>query len=101
MNCLEKIHPSSLCSCGCSSFILLHGADRPRDLLDYLPIDATVYSSPFRQTHGHLLLLDLNIYRSKDGSLEQTIYRKLTHKNLCLNVSSHHHPDNEYSVLST
>jgi hypothetical protein len=51
MNCLERIHPSSLCSCGCNSFILLHGADRPRDLLDYLPVDATVYSSPFRLRH--------------------------------------------------
>jgi len=52
------------------------------------------------ETYDHLLL-DLNIYRSNEGSLDQKMYRKLAHTSLCLNVSSHHHPTNEYSLLST
>jgi hypothetical protein len=51
MNCLKRFHPSSFCSHRCNSFILLHRADRPRDFLDYLPADTTVYSSPFRMRH--------------------------------------------------
>ncbi|GFG36074.1 hypothetical protein Cfor_09203 [Coptotermes formosanus] len=53
------------------------------------------------ETDGHLLLLDINIYRGNNGSLDHRVYRKLTHTNLCWTVSSHHHPANEHSVLST
>lgn len=53
------------------------------------------------ETDGHLLLLDINIYRRNSGSLDHKVYRKLTYTNLFLTVNSHHHLANEHSVLST
>jgi hypothetical protein len=32
----------------------------------------------------HLLFLDIDIYRTPDGSLEHSVYRKFTHTNLYL-----------------
>jgi hypothetical protein len=51
---------------------------------------------------GHLLFLDVDIYRKPDGrSLGHKFYRKPTHTDLYRNSNSHHHPSNKQAVLST
>jgi hypothetical protein len=50
---------------------------------------------------GHLPFLDIDIYRKTDGSLGHKVYRKPTHTNLYLQQSSHHHPANKRSVLTS
>jgi hypothetical protein len=53
------------------------------------------------ESEGHLLFLDLDIYRRPDGSLGHKVYRKPTHTNLYLNAKSHHHPSSILVLLST
>jgi hypothetical protein len=53
------------------------------------------------ECEGHLIVLDLDIYRRLDGSLGHKVYRKPTHTNLYINAKSHHHPSNKQAVLST
>jgi hypothetical protein len=50
---------------------------------------------------GHLPFLDIDIYRKTDGSLGHKVYRKPTHTTLYLHQSSHHHPANKQSVLTS
>ena len=50
---------------------------------------------------GHLPFLDVDIYRRNDGSLGHKVYCKPTHINLYLQQSSHHHPANKQSVLTS
>jgi hypothetical protein len=52
------------------------------------------------ECEGHLLFLDLDIYRGPDGSLGHEVYHKPTHINLYLNAKSHHHPSSKQAVLS-
>jgi hypothetical protein len=46
-------------------------------------------------------LLDTPSYRSSDGSLRHSVYRKSAHTNLHLNALSHHNLTNKPSVLLT
>ena len=50
---------------------------------------------------GHLSFLDIDIYKTMNGSLGHRAYRKPTHTNLYLHQNSHHHPNNKQSVLSS
>jgi len=50
---------------------------------------------------GHLPFSDVDIYRRNYGSLSHEVYRKPTHTNLYLQQSSHHHPANKPSVLTS
>jgi hypothetical protein len=50
---------------------------------------------------GYLCFLDIDVYRSSDGSLGHKVYHKPTHTNLYLNSSSQPYPVNEVAVLST
>jgi hypothetical protein len=49
---------------------------------------------------GHLPFLDIDIYRSPDGSLGHKFYRKPTYTKLYLNPDSHHHPSYKQAVLA-
>jgi hypothetical protein len=53
------------------------------------------------EAEGHLPFLDIDIYRKRVGSLGHNVYRKPTHTNLYLNQTSHHHPANKHSALSS
>jgi hypothetical protein len=53
------------------------------------------------EEEGHLPFLDIDIYRKRDGFLGHKVYRKPTHTNLYLHHTSHHHPANKHSVLSS
>jgi hypothetical protein len=52
-----------------------------------------------KEKEGHLPLLDIDIYRKTDGSLEHKVYRKSTHTNLYLHQNSHQLPANNQSSL--
>jgi hypothetical protein len=53
------------------------------------------------EAEGHIPVLDIDIYRKKEGSLGHKVYRKPTHTNLYLHQKSHHHPANKHLVLSS
>jgi hypothetical protein len=44
------------------------------------------------ETDGLLLFLDTLVTEKPVGSLVHSVYRKLTHTDLCLHEKSHHHP---------
>jgi hypothetical protein len=48
---------------------------------------------------GHLLFLDIDIYKKKESSLGHRVYQVVTHTNLYLHWDSQHHPANEQLVL--
>jgi hypothetical protein len=50
---------------------------------------------------GHLPFLDIDVYRKTDGSLGHKVYCKPTHTSLYLQQSSHHHPANKQSLLTS
>jgi hypothetical protein len=50
---------------------------------------------------AHLPLLNIDIYRKPDRSLDHRVYRKPTHTNVYLHAKSHRHPSNKQAVLST
>ena len=56
---------------------------------------------PDKHSLPHLPFLNLDIYRKTDGSLGHNVYRKPTHTNLYIHQSSHHHPANKQSVLTS
>ena len=46
-------------------------------------------------------MLDIYIYRTRDGSLGHRVFRKPTHTSLYLHRDSHHHYANKQSVLAS
>jgi hypothetical protein len=54
-----------------------------------------------KEDEGHLLFLNIDIYRKTDRSLGPKVYHKPTHTSLYLHQNSHHHPANKQSVLTS
>jgi hypothetical protein len=76
---------------------LLHGAQKPRDFLDYLNNrQNNIQFMMETATDGNLPSLHINIYIIEDGSLCPKVHRKLA-KNCYLR--SHHHPANNHTQI--
>ncbi|XP_046406364.1 uncharacterized protein LOC124171266 [Ischnura elegans] len=54
-----------------------------------------------KERDGKLPFLDVMVRRKGDGSLAHAVYRKATHTNRYLNATSHHHPAQKASVVSS
>ena len=54
-----------------------------------------------KEEEGHLPILDIDIYRKTDGSLQHKVYRKPAHNSLYPHQISHHHPANKQSILAS
>jgi hypothetical protein len=60
-----------------------HGPEELQDFLNHLNnIHPNIQFTMETETNGHLPFLDIDIYRSSDGSLGHSVYRKLIHINL-------------------
>ena len=70
-----------------------HGKDKLTEFLNHLKgIHNNIQFTMEIEDEGHLLSLDIDIYRKMDGSLGHRVYRKPTHTNLYLHQKSHHYP---------
>jgi hypothetical protein len=79
-----------------------HSPDKLQSFLQHLNIiHHSIQFTMETEIDGHLPFLDIDIYRRPDGSLGHKVFRKPTHTNLYLHATSHHHPSNKQSVLST
>jgi hypothetical protein len=78
-----------------------HGQEKLMDFLNHLNGIHNNIQFTMDIEEGHLPFLDIDIYRKMDGSLGHKVYWKPTHINLYLHQSSHHHPANKHSVLSS
>jgi hypothetical protein len=79
-----------------------HGQDKLQEFLHHINgLHKKIQFTMEIEKNGHLPFLDIDIYKKTDGSLGHKIYRKSTHTNLYLQQSSHHHPANKQSVLTS
>jgi hypothetical protein len=78
-----------------------HGQDKLKDSLNYLNGINNNIQFTMEVEEGHLPFLDIDTYIKRDGSLGHKVYRKPTHTNLYLYQTSHYHPANKHSVLSS
>ena len=53
------------------------------------------------ESEGKLPMLNVLVHRKQDGSLKTTIYRKPTHTNQYLDISSHHPLQHKLGVIRT
>ncbi|XP_055858997.1 uncharacterized protein LOC129921274 [Episyrphus balteatus] len=54
-----------------------------------------------KEKDNSIAFLDVKVIRKINGTLGHTVYRKITHTNRYLHATSHHHPANLRSVVST
>ena len=79
-----------------------HGQDKLQEFLHHINgLHKKIQFTMEIEKDGHLPFLDIDIYRKTDGSLGHKVYSKPTHTNLYLQQSSHHHPANKRSVLTS
>jgi len=79
-----------------------HGLDRLQEFLQHINgLHKKIQFTMEIEEGGHLPFLDVDVYRRNDGSLGHKVYSKPTHTNLYLQQSSHHHPANKQSVLTS
>jgi len=79
-----------------------HGQDKLQDFLNHINgLHKKIQFTMEIEKDVHLPFLDIDIYRKNDGCLGHKVYRKPTHTNLYLQHSSHHHPANKQSVLTS
>jgi hypothetical protein len=79
-----------------------HGKEKLKDFLNHLNgFNNNIQFTMEVEEDGHLPFLDIDVYRKRDGSLRHKVYRKHTHTILYLHQTSHHHPANKHSVLSS
>jgi hypothetical protein len=79
-----------------------HGQEKLKDFLNHLNgINNNIQFTMQVEEEGHLPFLDIDMYKKRDSSLGHKVYRKPTHTNLYLHQTSHHHPANKHSVLSS
>src|SRR5215469_1292483 len=79
-----------------------HGQDQLQEFLHHLNgLHKNIQFTMEIEKDGHLPFLDIDVYRKTDGALGHKVYRKPTHTNLYLQQSSHHHPANKHSVLTS
>ena len=71
-------------------------------LLQHLnPIEPSLQFTVERETDGKLPFLDTCVQRTTDGKLETVVYRKPTHTDKYLSISSHHPRSHKKSVVTT
>ncbi|XP_076660227.1 uncharacterized protein LOC143363547, partial [Halictus rubicundus] len=80
-----------------------HGRDTLDNFLQYInSLHPNIqFTMEIENTDRSLPFLDVLITRKPDGSLGQQVYRKPTHTNRYLHASSHHHPAQKNSVISS
>ena len=79
-----------------------HGQDKLQGFLYHLnSLRERIQFTIETEKEGHLAFLDIDIYRKIDGTLGHKVYHKPTHTNLYLQQSSHHHPAQKQSVLTS
>jgi hypothetical protein len=77
-----------------------HGQEKLTEFLNHLSgLHNKIQFTMEKEEEGHLLFLDIDIYRKTDGFLGHKVYRKPTHTNVYLHQNSHHHPANNQSLL--
>lgn len=54
-----------------------------------------------KEHENSLAFLDVKVIRKQDGSIGHTVFRKSTHTDRYLHATSHHHPSNLQSVISS
>ena len=98
--CMLQMGPPSLhyyCAIVLHSCVVL-----PQGFLDHLnSLQEKIQFTIETEKDGHLPFLDIDIYRKPDGTLGHKVYCKPTHTNLYLQQSSHHHPAQKQSVLTS
>jgi hypothetical protein len=78
-----------------------HGQEKLTEFLNHLSrLHDNIQSTMEKEEDGHLLFLDIDIYRKPNGSLRHRVYRKPNHTNLYLHHNSDHHPSHKQSVLT-
>ncbi len=76
--------------------------DKIEELTDHInSIDSAIKFTRELETDGQIAFLDSLISRNQDGSLDLSVYRKLTHTNQYLNFSSHHPLHQKLGVMRT
>ncbi|XP_076659914.1 uncharacterized protein LOC143363201 [Halictus rubicundus] len=80
-----------------------HGRDTLDNFLQYInSLHPNIqFTMEIENTDRSLPFLDVLITRKPDGSLGHQVYRKPTHTNRYLHASSHHHPAQKNSVISS
>ena len=78
-----------------------YGGVKLTEILNHLSGFYTNIQFTMEKEEDHLPFLDIDIYRKTDGSLGHRVCRKPAHTNLYLHWSSHHHPANKQSVLTS
>jgi hypothetical protein len=61
----------------------------------------TLISQMEIEKDGYLPFLDIDIFRTSNGSIGHRVYQKPTHTNLYLNFTFYHNPSNKQAVLNT
>ena len=98
-----KLSPCPVCRYVDDTFVIWsHGQEKLMEFLNHLNgIHNKIQFTVETEEAGHLLFLDIDIYRKMDSSLGHKVYRKPTHTNLYLHQKFHHHAANKHSFLSS
>ena len=64
-------------------------------------IESCVQFTDEKESHGKLAFLDVQIARSKDGTISTSVFQKATHMNQCLSFDSHYPPAHKVALVRT
>ena len=79
-----------------------HGKDELQAFLEYInSIHSRIQFTLELEQNNKLPFLDVLITKTREGTLQHTVYRKPTHTNRYLNAESHHHPTQIQGVANT
>ncbi|XP_076397942.1 uncharacterized protein LOC143266273 [Megachile rotundata] len=80
-----------------------HGREKLGDFLNYInSLDPNIqFTMEIETPDRSLPFLDTLITRKADGTLGHQVYRKPTHTNRYLHATSHHHPSQKNSVITS